>query len=141
MIELRDVSHLCYKHPTSVKPIRLYKTDENAREQWLVQVFLEHGPNQTPWEGMLRVSIKHTISQRKMLKLKIKHFDDPRVALPITWDDMQEIKDKYWPEQIGMEIFPPKDDVVNVADMRWMWILPKAAILPFNLSGDRNQLG
>lgn len=54
-------------------------------------------------------------------------------SLPITWDDMQAIKDHFWPERIAMEIYPPHDSIVDVADMRWMWVLPAGACLPFNL--------
>ena len=44
----------------------------------------------------------------------------------ITWDELQHIKN-----EIGfstdwlVEIFPPSDRVVNVANMRHLWIVPK----------------
>jgi len=81
----------------------------------------------TPWEGTLRVAIKHTRAKTQ------KQATGRGYALPITWDDMQAIKDHFWPERIGIEIFPPHDSIVDVADMRWMWVLPKGAVLPFNL--------
>jgi len=81
----------------------------------------------TPWEGTLRVSIKHTRAKSRE-KMTARGY-----ALPITWDDMQAIKDHFWPERIAIEIFPPNDSIVDVADMRWMWVLPKGAVLPFNL--------
>lgn len=89
----------------------------------------------TPWEGTLRVSIKHTRAK------SIERIMARGYALPITWDDMQAIKDHFWPERIGIEIFPPHDSIVDVADMRWMWVLPKGAVLPFNLqSGSLERL-
>jgi hypothetical protein len=46
---------------------------------------------------------------------------------------MQAIKDHFWPGCIGLEVFPPREKIVDVADMRWLWVLPKGAVLPFNL--------
>ena len=85
------------------------------------------GCDGTPWEGTLRVSIKHTIAT------KPEHISRRGFAKPITWDDMQAIKDHFWPERIAVEVYPPREKIVDVADMRWMWVLPKGAILPFNL--------
>lgn len=81
----------------------------------------------TPWEGTLRVAIKHTRAKTPQ-QARGRGFD-----LPVTWNDMQAIKDHFWPERIAIEIFPPHDAIVDVADMRWMWVLPKGAVLPFNL--------
>lgn len=83
----------------------------------------------TPWEGTLRVSVKHTSAKKPSQIMKRGY------AKPITWDDMQAIKDHFWPERIAIEVFPPRDKIVDVADMRWMWVLPKGAMLPFNLQG------
>lgn len=92
------------------------------------------GCDGTPWQGTLRVAIKHSggstpdeVMSREFTK-------------PITWDDMQAIKDHFWPERIAVEVFPPNDRIVNVADLRWMWVLPKGAVLPFNLQGGETTL-
>lgn len=48
-------------------------------------------------------------------------------AQNITWDDLQKVK-----RQIGMgdrwavEVYPADADVVNVANMRHLWVLPEA---------------
>jgi hypothetical protein len=94
-----------------------------------VQVWTNATPvcNDTPWAGTLMVAIKHTAAKTS------SQFARREFSKPITWDDMQAIKDYFWPDQIAIEIFPPHDKIVNVADIRWMWVLPKGAILPFNL--------
>ena len=88
------------------------------------------GCNQTPWAGTLRVAVKHTEAKNPNQAMK-RGF-----AKPITWDDLQAIKDHFWPDRIAVEVFPPKDKIVDVADMRWIWVLPKGAVLPFNLQGN-----
>lgn len=88
----------------------------------------------TPWEGTLRVSIKHTRAKTAEQACKRGY------ALPLTWDDLQAIKDYFWPGRIGLEIFPPRDSIVDVADMRWLWILPAGACLPFNLKSSSTEL-
>ena len=96
---------------------------------WCVQIWDDATPGclGTPWEGTLRVAVKHTRAKTQEQACK-RGYD-----LPITWDDLQAIKDHFWPERIGLEIFPPRDSIVDVADMRWMWVLPQGAVLPFNL--------
>jgi hypothetical protein len=88
------------------------------------------GCDGTPWAGTLRVAIKHTSAKTPEQAMGRGY------AKPITWDDLQAIKDHFWPERIAVEVFPPKSEIVDVADMRWIWVLPKGAVLPFNLRGD-----
>jgi hypothetical protein len=95
----------------------------------VVQIWNDATPgcNGTPWQGTLRVAVKHTSATT---------WDgvfDRGTTKPIEWDDMQAIKDHFWPGCIGLEVFPPREKIVDVADMRWLWVLPKGAVLPFNL--------
>ena len=109
----------------------------DRRNGWCVQVWENATPgcDGTPWEGTLRVAVKHTRAKTPGNAVKRGY------SLPITWDDLQAIKDHFWQGQIGLEIYPPKDSIVDVADMRWLWILPVGACLPFNLhSGEGNLL-
>lgn len=109
-------------------PDRCYADRKNGV---VVQVWENATPgcDGTPWAGTLRVSIKHTSAKTP------EQYEKRRYSKPITWDDMQAIKDWFWPNRIAVEVFPPKANVVNVADMRWMWVLPQGAVLPFNLQG------
>ena len=110
----------------AIGPTSAYVDRSNG---WCVQVYegATPGCDGTPWEGTLRVAVKHTRAKTPAQNCK-RGYD-----LPVTWDDLQTIKDHFWPERIAVEVFPPKDKIVDVADMRWMWVLPKGAILPFNL--------
>lgn len=43
----------------------------------------------------------------------------------ITWDELQRIKNEVGFEKFAaVEIYPPVDQVVNVANMRHLWVLP-----------------
>ena len=45
----------------------------------------------------------------------------------ITWDDLMQVKRTCgFGDAWAVEIFPPDWDVVNVANMRHLWILPEA---------------
>ena len=115
-------------------PTKAYVDRENGV---CVQVWENKTPgcDGTPWTGTLRVAVKHTRAKKPSQAMR-RGF-----ALPVTWDDMQAIKDHFWPDRIAIEIYPPKDKIVDVADMRWMWVLPKGAALPFNLqSSSQNRL-
>lgn len=104
---------------------------------WCVQVWNNATPlcDGTPWEGSKRVAIKHTRAKTRQNALKRGY------SAPVEWDDMQAIKNHFWSGQIGIEVFPPESDLVDVANMRWMWILPVGASLPFNLADEKRPLG
>lgn len=43
----------------------------------------------------------------------------------ITWDELQHIKNTCgFPSHAAVEVFPPDGKVVNVANMRHLWVLP-----------------
>lgn len=50
----------------------------------------------------------------------------------ITWDELQQIKQQCgYGDREAVEIFPPDRDVVNVANLRHLWVLPPELRLPF----------
>lgn len=84
--------------------------DEKRREVWhsrdyLVQVFIE--PNG------YRISVNRTeVSPGG-------RWDDN-----LSWDELQEIKRKIgFGIYQAIEIYPPDDDVINVANMRHLWVM------------------
>lgn len=53
-----------------------------------------------------------------------------RWADGITWDDLQRLKrEAGFGEQEAVEVYPPDGDVVNVGNLRHLWVLPHP--LPF----------
>lgn len=103
---------------------------------WVIQAYKSgmEGCDGTPWEGTLRVSVKHTNARTP------RENEKRSSGIPITWDELQAIKDHFWPGQIAMEIYPPHNCIVDVAEMRWLWVLPPGAVLPFNLQGGEKTL-
>lgn len=50
----------------------------------------------------------------------------------ITWDELQRLKrEAGFGEREAVEVFPADVDVVNVANMRHLWVLPEWMRLPF----------
>ncbi len=80
--------------------------------EYLVQVFAEG-------DGVQRISANRTTAR-----------SDGRWDDGMTWDEMQAIK-----RQIGrgdlyaVEIYPRDRDVVNVANMRHIWVLPEPLMI------------
>ena len=45
----------------------------------------------------------------------------------ITWDELMEIKRQCgYGDRVAVEIYPDDDNIVNVANMRHLWLLPEA---------------
>lgn len=85
-----------------------------------VQVYSESAsincPDKDKFKGLLRVGIK-------------RHDDEPLV---VDWDGLQWLKNfLIGTERNAVEIFPVKKGEVNVANMRWLWVLPKGDTFGF----------
>ena len=97
------------------KPIEVWRS-----KYYLVQVFQEKN-------DVIRASVN-----------KIELLENGRWSDGLTWDDLQGTK-----QQIGrggayaIEVYPNDDDVVNVANMRHLWILPA----PLNIGWFKNNAG
>ena len=44
----------------------------------------------------------------------------------ITWDELQRVKQECLGDVWCMEVYPPEADVVNVSNMRHLWLLDEA---------------
>ena len=95
-----------------------------------VQVFRTPAADGTPWEGSLRVGLRWFKD------------GDQRAATDMqrNWTWFQSIKDELWPERIAIEIYPPAEKIVDAAPMRWLWVLPPGASIPFNLADSHDYL-
>ena len=87
--------------------------------EFLVQVFAEK-------DGINRLSVNRT------------SWDHQRGSWSqnVTWDELQRLKTEAgYADQDAVEVYPSAGDVVNVANMRHLWILPNK--LPFAWRGSR----
>jgi hypothetical protein len=85
---------------------RTLQTVMRSRE-FLVQIFKE--------PSGLRLSVNRTTLG-----------DNGRWLENITWDDLQDLKRQAgYGDAYAVEVYPPDEDVVNVASMRHLWIMEK----------------
>jgi hypothetical protein len=78
--------------------------------EFLIQEYLE--------DGHIRLSV---IDVRK-IKAFGKH--DYKFGESITWDDLQRIKAEVgYGDRCAVEVYPPDNLIVNVQNMRHLWIL------------------
>ena len=85
------------------------RTNVFLSRDFLVQVFREHGET--------RISVNRTSIGA-----------DGKWRDGITWDQLMNIKGQVgFPIAWAVEIYPPNSQVVNVANMRHLWIVPKPA--------------
>lgn len=117
------------KHHANAVPSDICWVDRGRG--WCVQIWNKQTPlcDGTPWDGSLRVAVSHTSAET------FRQHIEENPSVQITWDELQAIKDRFWPDQIAIEIYPPRDKIVNVDDLRWLWVLPIGAQLPFHLGG------
>lgn len=55
-------------------------------------------------------------------------------AAGIPWADMQRIKDDLMgPERVAVEVYPPRSQLIDDANMYHLWVLPAGRALPFGL--------
>lgn len=64
-----------------------------------------------------------------MIVLGIRRHDQLPVKI---WDTLQEVKAVLaGPEALAVEIYPPESELVNDANMRWLWVIPDGCSLGF----------
>lgn len=91
------------KWPSSVETNRI---DVFISKKYMVQVFEEEN-------GIKRLSINKTVFNRTS-------WEDN-----LTWDELQNIKNSVgYSECDAVEVYPKSSDVVNVANMRHLFIMP-----------------
>lgn len=60
----------------------------------------------------------------------------------LLWDDLQWVKDAVGlGDHEAIEIYPRGSDLVNVANIRHLWVLPAGHRMPFGLDGHRSIMG
>lgn len=96
------------------------RVDVMRSRGFLVQIFGEDGE-------MLRLSVNRTEWDQRQNRFR----DD------ISWDDLQQLKaEAGYADRVAIEVFPPDRLIVNVANMRHLWILPEGAHrMPFVWNG------
>ncbi len=73
-------------------------------------------------DGILRLSVQRTEWQAAHANF----------ADRIPWDDMQQIKaEAGYGDRTAVEIYPPDSEIVNVANMRHLWVMPAGRFVKF----------
>lgn len=77
-----------------------------------------------------RTHLVQLFDDRGHMRLSINRTDwDERAARfrdDISWDDLQRLKAECgFGQQAAVEVYPPDAHVVNVANMRHLWLLPE----------------
>lgn len=102
-------------------PRAMWPHDDDPRRKgvlisrnFLVQVFAEN--------GAVRLSVCRTTVKAS------GGWDDE-----ITWDELQQVKaEAGYRDQWAVEVYPPESAVVNVANMRHLWIVDEAPAFAWN---------
>lgn len=104
-----------------VYPTSLTKVPEN---EWPVAV-TEH-PRTNVWRSRFFL-VQEFLHHNDVIRLSINRTEiDARGRWrdDITWDELQRIKSELgYDDRQAIEVFPPDIEVVNVANMRHLWIL------------------
>lgn len=121
-----DVSAQADRWPfDSEPPCSIYIDDE---KRLTIMVFRSSAPG--PFAGSLRVGIR--LNERPAVNGK----ETPLAQILCTWSELQAVKNHYWPHRQAVEIYPERDQVINAAPLRWLWVLPAGFRLPFDLGED-----
>lgn len=90
------------------RPIRIMRSRE-----FMVQIFLEN-------DGSHRLSFNRTMID------KYGHYIDG-----LTWDDLDQLKRQAgYGDKLAVEFYPPERDIVNVANMRHLFVVNQFGAMP-----------
>ncbi|MGL5719865.1 MAG: DUF7694 domain-containing protein [Alphaproteobacteria bacterium] len=100
--------------PKDEWPLQLERGREPLRV-WRSRYFLVQEYEES---GYIRISV---VDSRT---LKSFSNNSPKFGGSITWDELQQIKrDIGYGDKCAVEVFPPDNLVVNIANMRHLWVL------------------
>lgn len=106
--------------------------------QWPVEL-VDVPRDQWPADGALRIAVMR--SRQFLVQIFVEPNDIIRISVnrtewderaqcwreDITWDDLQRLKrEAGYGDRWAVEVLPADTEVVNVANMRHMWLLPTA---------------
>lgn len=118
------------------RKVSSYIKRENARyDESLTQIAREQWPSCMP-SGLIEVwrsrdyLVQVFEAQRGIIRLTVcrtgVNFDQGSWMDGITWDTLQQLKRQCGRGHLdAVEVFPSDQDVVNVANMRHLWVLPE----------------
>ena len=100
---------------------------EVTRDQWPEAMLQAKKPPLKVWRSRDFLVQLHPESGATRLSINRTVLDGDRWADGIDWDTLQRLKAEagfalHW----AVEVFPPVTDVVNVANMRHLFLLPEA---------------
>jgi hypothetical protein len=109
-VELADIPRTDW--PFEVRSMPRPPTRVLRNRKFLVQIF-EH-------EAALRITVNRTEWCERTKRMR----DD------ISWDDLQQLKSEAgYGDCCAVELFPPDFNVINVANMRHLWLVPCPAFM------------
>lgn len=108
------------------RPVRL---TEVPRETWPPYPNPAHTPTKV-WQNrkylvqLFDETPLHNIDTRRVTVCRVTLGNDGHWDANLTWDELQDIKHEIgFGDWYGLEIYPRDRDVVNVANMRHLWML------------------
>jgi hypothetical protein len=118
------------KRPVRLTEIRrdLWPMSETKQTHvWHSRKFLVQMFDETPFQG---------IDTRRISVSRVTLKDDGRWEDGVSWEELMQVKREIaFGDWYGLEIFPRDADIVNVANMRHLWLLG----VPLNLGWFRSQ--
>ena len=103
-------------------PIQAWRSRRGGRGGgWIVQEHAYGGAVGTPFEGVRLISVGYRSDWR---------FAESVVA---SWSTVQALKERLFPGTLAIELYPREPEVVNIAPVRWLWLLPKGCALPLSI--------
>lgn len=127
-------------NPTAAD-LRQLRRDNLTYPEHLVEIPRDRWPMVRGWTGSIIVSVwrsrRFTLfvwDQGGVTRLSVQRTEwderKQRFRDDISWDDLQRLKSEAgFGQQCAVELYPPDDEVVNVANMRHLFITPRPVFM------------
>lgn len=92
------------------------------------------------WETVARLSDgQHIVEARDVPTcigviswLTVRRADGTEIQ---SWDELQRVKNEIaGPERLAVEFYPPQANVINLENLRHLWVLPPGWVAPFGMA-------
>jgi hypothetical protein len=96
------------------------------QSEWPQSILSAQQPPVAVWRSRTFLVLKYLATAPAIMRLSVLRttLDGERWQDGITWDELQAIKNELgYFAHTAVEVFPPMRDVVNVANIRHLWVL------------------
>lgn len=82
---------------------------------------------------LLFIEWEHETIWGRIIRMEIRRKDDAPIH---SWREIYELKEAIHPGRYAIEIYPPRDRLIDNVHHYHLWVMPEGFVMPFGIHED-----